>query len=185
MDDSKIIDLFFERSEQAITALSETHGAFLASVARNFLDGHRDVEEVVSDAYLAVWNAIPPNRPESLRGFATAIVRNIAIKRLDANRAAKRNPGSIVALEEVEGVFAAAGSPEEHLSAKETGQLINQFLSALDRQSRVLFTRRYYLGQSPAQIAKELHLTNHYVSVRINRTREKLKAFLQKEGVNV
>ncbi len=185
MDDSRIIELFFERSEQAISALSQQHGSFLASVARGFLDDEQDVAECMNDAYLGVWNAIPPNRPESLRGFACRVVRNCAIKRFQANRAAKRYSGYGVALEEIEGIFAATGSPEEELSAKETGELINKFLSQLDQQSRTFFVRRYYLGESPAQIAKEFQTTAHYVSVRLNRIREKLRAFLLKEGVAI
>ncbi len=185
MDDKGIIKLFFERSEQAIAALSEAHGAFLASVARGILDDEQDVEEALSDAYLGLWNAIPPNDPDSLRGFACRVVRNCAIKRFQANRAAKRGRGYEVALEEIEGVFAAAGSPEEEVSAKETGELINQFLSQLDPQSRTLFVRRYFLGQSPGQIAGDLHLTSHYVSVRLHRIREKLRTFLTREGVPI
>ncbi len=185
MNDSSIIELFFERSEQAISALSAQHGAFLTSVARGFLDDEEDVAECMNDAYLGIWNAIPPNHPESLRGFACRVVRNCAIKRFQANRAAKRYSGHQVALEEIEGIFAAAGSPEEELAAKETGELINKFLSQLDQRSRIFFVQRYYLGESPGQIAREFHQSSHYVSVRLNRTREKLRAFLMKEGVAI
>ncbi len=185
MDDSYIIELFFERSEQAITALSQMHGAFLSSVARGILDDPQDAEECLNDAYLGVWNAIPPARPDSLRGFACRIVRNCAVKRFEHNRAAKRFGGYQVPLEEIEGIFAAAGSPEEEMSARETGELINKFLSQLDRQSRILFVRRYYLGEGPADIASQLYTTGHGVSVRLHRIREKLKAFLMKEGVTL
>lgn len=183
MEDNRIIELFFERSEQAIVALSEKHGAFLSYVARGILDNSLDVEECLNDAYLGVWNAIPPTRPDSLRGFACRIVRNCALKRAESNRAAKRYGGYEVALEELEGIFAAASSPEEALTAKETGELINRFLSQLDQQSRILFVRRYYLGETPASIAIWLHLSSHSVSVRLYRIREKLRAFLKQEGV--
>ncbi len=183
MDDSRIIELFFERSEQAIKALSEQHGSFLISVARGFLDDDEDVAECMNDAYLGIWNAIPPNRPDSLRGFACRVVRNCAIKRFQANRASKWYGGYEVALEEIEGVFAAAGTPEEELTAKETGELINKFLSQLDPPSRSFFVRRYYLGETPAQIAKAFRTTSHYVSVRLNRTRVKLRSYLLKEGI--
>ncbi len=184
MDDSKIIELFFERSEQAIEALSQAHGSFLASVARGFLDDDEDVAECMNDVYLGIWNAIPPNRPDSLRGFACRVVRNYAIKRFQANRAAKRYSGYQVALEEIEGIL-GANTLEEELSAKETGELINKFLSQLDQQSRIFFVRRYYLGESPGQIAREFRQTSHYVSVRLHRTREKLRRYLVKEGVAI
>ncbi len=185
MNDSRIIELFFERSEQAISALSEQHGSFLTSVARGFLDDAQDVAECMNDAYLGIWNAIPPNKPDSLRGFACRVVRNCAIKRFQANRAAKRYDGYTVALEEIEGIFAAAGSPEEELSAKETGERINRFLSQQDPLSRVLFVRRYYLGDSPATIASDLKMTSHNVSVKLNRTRNRLREYLLREGVTL
>ncbi len=183
MDDRQIIELFFERSEQAISALAEKHEAFLASVAYNFLDDPQDVEECLNDTYHGIWNAIPPNNPDSLRGFACRIMRNSAIKRFQSNRASKRYNGYTVALEEIEGVFAAAGSPDEELTAKETGELINYFLSQQNPLNRVLFVRRYYLGESPASIASSLKLTSHNVSVRLNRIRNKLREYLLHEGV--
>lgn len=185
MNDTDIIELFFARSEQAITALSERYDAFLISVAGELLDNDQDVEECLNDAYFGVWNAIPPTRPESLRGFTCRILRNCAIKRFQANRAAKRWNGYDVALEEIEKVFAAVGSPEEALTAKETGNLINVFLSRQSRQDRILFVRRYYLGQSPAQLAEATGRTAHYICVRLHRIRERLRIFLAKEGVVV
>ncbi len=185
MEDNKIIDLFFERSDQAVAELSSKYGRLMTSVAQGFLDSDEDVEECVSDAYLGIWDTIPPYRPENLRDFAVRILRNCAIKRFKANTAAKRGYGYTVALEEIEGCFAAAGSPEEQLSAKETWELINTFLSRLDPQNRILFVSRYYLGRTPAQIGRELNMTSHRISVRLYRIRESLRAFLEKEGVSI
>ncbi len=185
MDDRKIIDLFFERSDQAVLELSSKYGRLMTSVAQGFLESREDVEEAVNDAYLGIWNTIPPNRPENLRDFAVRILRNCAITRFKANTAAKRGYGYTVALEEIEGCFAAAGSPEEALSAKETWELIESFLSRLDRQSRILFVSRYYLGKKPAQIGRELDMSSHRVSVRLHRIRESLRDFLVKEGVSL
>ncbi len=185
MDDKKIIELFFERSEQAVAELSAKYGRLMTSVAQAFLESKEDVEEALSDAYLGIWNAIPPGRPENLRDFAVRIMRNCAITRYKANTTAKRGYGYTVALEEIEGCFAAAGSPEEALTAKETWELIEAFLSQLDPESRVLFVSRYYLGRTPAQIGRELNMTGHRVSVRLYRIRESLRAFLVKEGVTL
>ncbi len=185
MEDRQILDLFFERSDQAVEALSDKYGGLLTSIAQGFLESKEDVEECLNDAYLGVWNAIPPNRPDSLRDFAAKVLRNCAIKRFKANTAAKRGRSYTIALEEIEGCFAAAGSPEEELTAKETGELINKFLSRLDQQSRIMFVLRYYLGRTPAQIGAQLQVTSHSVSVRLHRTRERLRAFLMKEGVTL
>lgn len=78
MTDEEIIHLFFERSEQAITELSKEHGRAAARVARNILGSERDAEECLNDTYLAVWNAIPPQKPDPLRTFVCKIARNLA-----------------------------------------------------------------------------------------------------------
>lgn len=58
MDDSKIIDLFYARSEQAIMELSTKYGAVCSKVAKNILNNSHDAEECVNDAYLGAWNTI-------------------------------------------------------------------------------------------------------------------------------
>ena len=113
MTDEEIIRLFFERSEQAIAELSKAHGSAAARVARNILGSERDAEECVNDTYLAVWNAIPPQKPDPLRTFVCKIARNLAATKYHANTAKKRNSRYDAALDELEGCLAAGGSVEE------------------------------------------------------------------------
>ena len=85
MDDSKIIELFFERSEQAIDELSKKYGPLCKKIAFNILGNGLDSEECVNDAYLGIWNAIPPQKPDPLSTFVCKIVRNTAIKKYHSN----------------------------------------------------------------------------------------------------
>lgn len=185
MDDKKIIDLFYERSEQAIVELSDKYGPVCASVANNILNNRQDTEECVNDAYLGVWNTIPPQNPNPLLSYVCRIVRNLAVKRYHANTAAKRNSHYDVALDELENCFPASSSVEEEFDAEVTARYIDEFLASLDKENRILFVRRYYYSDSIAELAKRFHTSNHNVSVRLSRTRGKLKKYLTKEGVSV
>ena len=123
LDDSKIIELFFERSEQAIIELSKKYGTICTKVACNILNNKQDAEECVNDAYLGVWNTIPPQRPDSFIGYVCRIVRNLAIKRYHFNTAVKRNSIYDVALDELEECISGKLSVEEQLEGKEPGSL--------------------------------------------------------------
>lgn len=183
MDDSKIIALFYARSEQAIEALSEKYGAVCYKVADNILNNTRDAEECVNDAYLGAWNTIPPQNPNPLLAYVCRIVRNLTIKKYHANTAKKRNSHYDVALEELENCFSTAESVEAALDVQELTAYLNVFLDSLDVEKRVLFVRRYWYGDSVSDLAKRFSLSKHAVSVRLSRIREKLKNYLAERGV--
>ncbi len=185
MEDSRIIELFFERSEQAIAELSEKYGAVCRRVARNVLGDEADAEECVSDAYLAFWNAVPPERPDPLLSYLCRIVRNLALKRRDENTAKKRNGSFDVALDEIADCLPSALTVEDEAAANETARLINAFLATLDVNNRVMFVRRYWFGDPLCDIAALFDKSEHYVSVRLSRVRKALKEYLQKEGVSL
>ncbi|MGM9662693.1 MAG: RNA polymerase sigma factor [Oscillospiraceae bacterium] len=182
MHDEEILRLFFERSEQAIAELEAKYGALCRRVAFNILNSDRDTEECVSDAYLAVWNAIPPQRPETLPAYVCRIVRNLAVKRYHANTARKRSSFYDVALEELEECLSAPETAETALSARELTRLLDAFLDTLEERDRYLFVRRYWYADSVAAIAAELGISENNASVRLSRLREKLKRYLRKEG---
>lgn len=185
MDDSKIIEMFYERSEQAIVELSQKYGSILKKVAGNILNDKRDVEECVNDAYLGAWNTIPPQNPNPLISYVCRIVRNLALKKYHSNAAAKRNSIYDAALEELENCFSLSGSAEEEFNAIETAHIIDEFLETLDRESRVMFVRRYWYSDSIADIAELFKTGNHIVSVRLARIRAKLKKYLIKKGISI
>ena len=185
MDDKKIIELFYERSEQAITELSKKYGLLCKKVADNILNNHLDAEECVNDAYLAVWNTIPPQNPDSLVSYVCRIVRNQAIKKYHENTALKRNSIYDTSLDELEEVLPSSASVEGELEAKEVSAMIDRFLETLDKQSRIMFIRRYWYSDSIEEIALSFKTSKHYISVRLSRIRKALKKHLVKEGVSV
>ena len=183
MDDSKIIELFFERSEQAIIELSDKYGSLCGSIAFNILNDRTDSEECVNEAYLALWNTIPPHRPERLSSYVCRIVRNLALKKYHENTAQKRNSNYDIALDEIEDCFPSAASVEDEVAAGEAAAGIERFLETLDRKSRIMFVRRYWYADSISDIAEMFNTNKHYVSVRLSRIRDALRNHLKKEGI--
>ena len=183
MDDSKIIELFFERSEQAIVELSEKYGPLLGRIAENILNNRLDAEECVNDTYLAAWKTIPPKRPDPLVGYLCRIVRNLAIKRYHENTAKKRNSFYDAALDEIADCFPSAHSVEEELEAKEVAGTIDRFLETLDQPGRILFIRRYWYADSIPELAELFQMSRHAVSVRLSRIRKALREYLIREGI--
>lgn len=183
MEDQEIIKLFYERSDQAIHELAEKYGKLFRKIAANILNNFDDVEECVNDAYLGAWNSIPPENPNPLSTYVCKIVRNLSLKKYHANTAAKRNSLYDIALGELEECIYAKETVESEVSKKELMNLLNQFLSELDVESRVIFVRRYWYGDAISDIANDLGKKRNTISVRLKRIRQSLKVYLQKEGV--
>lgn len=175
-----ITKLLWQRSEQGLAALAKSFGRRLYQTALNIIGIHEDAEEAVSDTYMAVWSVIPPKQPEPLAPFVYKIGRNIALNRLRANTALKRC-GYDVSMSELENCIAG---PDlwETLDARALGRAIDAFLDTLNYDSRVIFLRRYWFGDAVKDIAKALGMSESAVSVRLSRTREKLRLYLTEEG---
>ncbi len=181
MEDEQIIELFFARSEQAISELDGKYGKLCHQIARNILNNRLDAEECVNDAYLGTWNAIPPQRPNPLLAFVLKLVRNYSISRHRANSAAKRNSSYDLAMQEIESYLADPVTVEEQITAKELAHLIENFLDTLSKENRVIFIRRYWFSESYAEIAAQTGFTEKNVSVRLTRSRMKLREYLKKK----
>ena len=181
MEDQQIITLLWQRSEEAIAALNEKFGSRLQHLSRNILSSDADAQECVNDTYLALWNAIPPQRPEPLAPFVLRLCKNLAISRLRAITAQKRS-GYEVALEELSDII-GSNTLDDALSAQVLGQAINRFLGTLNAKDRVIFLRRHWYGDSVQAIAKQMRLSESNISVRLHRTRNKLKSYLIQEGL--
>lgn len=180
MDDRRILAMLWNRVEDAIAALAAKFGHRLQHLAGNILSNELDAEECVNDTYLALWNTIPPKRPDPLAPYALRVCKNIAVSRLRTVLAHKRH-GYEVALDEL---TECIGGPtlEQTLDARVLGRSIDAFLDTLPKESRVIFLRRYWFGDSVKDIAAQVHISENAVSVRLSRTREKLKEHLIKEG---
>ena len=182
MDDNKIIDLFFARSEQAIGELDKAHGPAVRKTAANILYSTLDIEETVDDAYMGCWTKIPPARPAPLVSYVCRIARNIAISRVRSETAAKRNSGFDLVLDEIEEFVPSGMDVESELEAKELAASINRFLASLDYDDRYIFIRRFWYADSVKDIAVAMSCRENRVSVRLTRLRKKLRSTLEKEG---
>ena len=178
MEDEKIIELFFKRSEQAIRELEKKYGKLCRKISHNILNNRQDEEECINDAYLGAWNAIPPARPSPLQAYLCKIVRNLSLKCFYKKRAAKRNSTCEAAIREIEACLPASGSVEADIEARELARIIESFINTLTVQNRVIFMRRYWFSDSYEDIAGRVGLTEKNVSVRLARIRRKLKQYL-------
>ncbi len=181
LEDSKIIALFFERSQQGINELSEKYGKLCMKVAVNILKNREDSEECVNDAFLAFWNTVPPERPDPLITYLIKITRNTAIKKYHSNTALKRNSFYDTTLSELEEVLYSDNNTESEADIKELTAAINTFLTTVSAENRLFFVRRYYFSDSIKEIAELTGRSPHFVSVRLMRIREKLQKYLRKE----
>ena len=152
MEDQKIIKLLWQRAESAIEALAKKFGKRLMSIAMNILGVHQDAEESVNDTYLAVWNTVPPKKPESLAGFVYTTGRNISLDRLKYNTAEKRDSRYDVSIDELANCIPAPAL-EEKVEARELGLAINRFLGTVSADNRALFLRRYWFGDSVSKLS--------------------------------
>lgn len=180
MEDRQIIDLLWRRREEALVALAKKFGHRLQQLSCNILRNESDAQECVNDTYLAVWNTIPPQRPEPLTPYILRICKNITVSRLRLETAWKRSRYEFV-LEELWEAIGCDG-PEQDLEAKQLGQAIDAFLSNISKENRIIFLRRYWFGDSIRDIAGHFALSENAVSVRLNRIRGQLKDYLRKEG---
>ena len=186
MEDSAIIELYFQRCEQALAETDRKYGGYCRAIAENILKNPSDTEECVNDTWLQAWNSIPPQRPVILQVYLGTITRNLSFNRYRANRTQKRGSGQIVlALEELEYCLTCTDSAEQSMEAAELGRLIDAFLRTLSERDRYIFLRRYWYVDSIRQIARRLHMSEGTVKSNLFRTRQKLKELLSREGVSV
>ena len=185
MVDEKIIELFFERSEQAIKEVDAKYGRVYHNISYNILFDRMDAEECVNDAYLGAWNAIPPVRPNPLLTYLCKIVWNLSLKRYYMKEAIKRNSTYDVAMEELEAYLSSPNTVEAEVEAKELARIIESFLDTLSVENRVIFLRRYWFSDTYSDIAQRVGLTEKNVSVRLTRTRSKMREYLLERGVLV
>ena len=182
--DAGIIKLFFARTEKAIGMLAEKYGRLAFSLSYNITGSREDAEECVSDALLAVWNSIPPRRPTSLSAYFCSLVRNISYDKYDYNHAEKRNGETNAVLDELSEVLSLPyeENEEERRLIRDT---VNAFLRDEKKENRILFVRRYFYSVPLCELAKESGEGTGALAMRLSRMRERLKARLSEEGINV
>ena len=172
IEDEKIIEMFFERSEQGIRELDIKYGKVCHKLSYNIVNSRQDAEECVNDAYLGAWNAIPPANPHPLLTYICKIVRNISLKIYYRKEAAKRNSTYTIAMEEIEACIADPNTVEAEIEARELARIIESFLDTLTVENRVIFMRRYWFSDSCKDIAEFVGLSEKNISVRLTRIRQ-------------
>ena len=178
--DGEIVDLYFARDEQAIAETDAKYGKVCMQVSMNIVENRPDAEECVSDGSLKTWHAIPPARPLSLCAFVCRIVRNISLNRLREMKAACRSRDLTLSFEELEACISVDDSHADILPG-----LISSFLESLDETDRKLFMGRYFHANSVKSLAETYGMTPNAVSLRLHKTREKLRLHLEEGGYTV
>lgn len=186
MDDSALVDLFFVRDEAALDGASECYGEKLRRLAFGILGDRQAAEECVNDALLRAWNSIPPDEPRQyLFAYLARIVRQAALNRLKSVNTAKRSAVVTELTAEMAECLPSGLDTAGEAEAKELSRLINAFLASLDEEKRAVFMRRYWYFDPIAAIAKSFGFREGKVRTMLFRTREKLRAYLEKEGYDV
>ena len=181
--DKEIIDLYFLRSEKALTESENKYGSYIKTVSYNILNNIPDTEEVLSDTLFKTWNSIPPKKPSNLKMFLCKIARNLSFDRYRAKFSQKRARNETASvLDELSECIPANETTESLVDAKELSIFINKFIYSLPERDARIFTRRYFYCESVKVIAERYELSENNVSVILNRTRIKLKEELRKEG---
>lgn len=178
MEDAKIISLFWQRDERAITEFERLHKRLCISAANEITGNAADAEECFSDTCLAVWNSIPPQKPESLRAYALRICKNFALNLVKAKNRQKRS-AILVELDE------CISDSLPDLEPQEIGHMIDDFMETLPKIEAVIFLRRYNCSQSVKDIAAAVGMTENQVSKILQKLRRKLKKHLEKEGISI
>ena len=186
MDDEKIIELYFARSESAITETDIKYGKSCRRLTYNVTGNYEDSEECVNDTYMRLWNVIPPKRPPDLAAYLFRIARNIALNLIRGRNADKRGG----AMRSVDYDEIAECLPDRNTVERQTDddtaiRAIEKFLSSLPREKQIIFLKRYWYFNTVSDIASEMNISESKVKLTLMRTREKLRTELEKEGIGI
>ncbi len=186
MKDREIVALYLERNEDAIEASENKYGKYCFFIAHNILGNTEDSEECVNDTYMKAWNSIPPHKPEKLSTFLGKITRNLALDILEKKSAKKRGNNILsLVLEELHECIPSPVSAENAVDKLQLIENLNCFLKTLSVENRKIFLQRYWYMMPVKEIAKENDFTESKVKMSLMRTRESLRIFLEKEGVQI
>lgn len=186
MEDDAIVELYWQRSEEAIVQTDRKYGRYCRTIAYNILQDQDDCDECLNDTYMRAWNIIPPKRPTFLSALLAKITRNLALDRQKFSRAEKRGGGQVpLVLEELADCIPGGTDAEEILEKKAIAEILNRFLRSLPQRTREIFMLRYWYLCSVKKIAESMALSESNVKMTLLRSRRQLKTLLEKEGVSV
>ena len=186
MTDEKIVELYWERSEEAIKETDKQYGRYFHYIAKEILQDEEDAKEIVNDTYLKAWNSIPPERPNPLKAFLGRITRQLSLNRLEQNKAQKRGGGQyLLALDGLAECIPDGSGSEDLASNIDLTDAINRFLRSLPIEQRRVFIKRYWYMSSIKEIAKDFGMRESKVKMMLLRLRKELRMFLEKEEVQL
>ncbi len=186
MDDTGIIQLYWDRNDQAIKVTSDKYGHYCKAIARNILNNEEDAEECVNDTYLNAWNSMPPHWPEQLATFLGKITRNLSFNKYKHNHTEKRGGDEItLVLDELVDCISDIDDVEQVIDRQELIKTINSFVKSLPVSKRNIFVRRYWYVDSVAEIAHDNGMLQGTVSKTLERTRKQLKVYLIERGFEI
>ncbi len=185
MKDEEIINLYWNKSENAIFETEKKYRKYCEYIAYNILQDKEDTKECINDAFLNVWNAIPPQKPKILKAFLGKITRNLAINKYEKKKAKKRGWTIEAVLEELEECISDNHRIEEKIEYEELIKNINVFLETLSKDKRKIFIERYWYLNSIKVISKNNKLTESNTKTTLSRIRNQLKKFLDERGVEI
>ncbi len=184
MEDEEIIELYFNRDENAVLETEKKYQSYLFAVANNILGNEEDAKESVNDTYMAAWNSIPPQKPDILIAFLAKITRNLSLKKFRSQTTQKRGSGEAsVAFEELSELIPDTLDLDSQIEDKELAEIITKFLYSLPQNERKIFVCRYWYLDSISDISKNFGYSESKVKSKLYRTRKKLLSYLSKEGV--
>lgn len=183
MEDNRIVDLYWARSESAITETASKYGKYCYAIAFNILCDQEDADESVNDTYLGAWNAMPPHRPSILRSFLGKIARRVSLKKWRDSRRDKRGGEVSLALDELSECVPSNVMVEDEVIAAELSKTLNRFIANLPVTERQVFLCRYWYLDTIEQISTDFCFSTSKVKSMLHRTRAKLLSYLKKEGV--
>ena len=186
MEDKQIVELYLNRDEEAIKQTQIKYGGYCYSIANNILGNNEDCQEVLNDTYLSTWNAIPPHKPTILSTFIGKITRRLSLNKYRDKNAKKRGGGEItLSFDELAECIADNHSIDKKLDEEYLTELIDAFLAKLKPIDRKIFVCRYWYFDSVKDIAERFSFSESKVKMNLKRTRDKLKEYLETQGVIV
>ncbi len=184
MEDREIVELYWQRAEEAIPATAAKYGAYCRTIANNILTNHEDAEECVNDTWLKAWNSMPDHRPTRLAPYLAKLTRWLSLSRLRERDRLKRGGGETpLALEELSEVIAADTDTQRDLEIRELNRAVRQFLNGLDATERQVFLSRYWFLLPVREIAERFGFSPNKVSTMLHRTRRRLQSYLKEEAL--
>ena len=186
MEDSKIVELYLGRSEEAIAKTSEKFGKRLRFVSFGITEDFETAEECENDTYLEAWNSIPPHEPKSyLYAFLARIIRHLSIDRCRERERLKRKAFNSELSAEMEECIPAPDDMDCKIDDIAFGEIISAFLRGLETEKRNIFIRRYWYFDSVSEISKRIFCSESKIKTSLFRLRKELREYLEKEGFEI